>query len=183
MLFCALCPASTLSVISYDFPCFGDLNCNNVELMVIWGVIFCGGGHSRSAGILSGRLVSGSPVPPTRQILSKATPTIGEVLVFSFHLYLPIFVTSPTRPIGSALIQRAAVYDGLRVSVAAKHNKQIADHRSLTLLVKLYDIVLPEFIQRHLDHADRALDDHLAGVDYGGGLLSLQHRRGDLFGI
>ena len=37
-----------------------------------------------------------------------------------------------------------------------------------------------EHRQRHLHHADRALDDALPGRDDGAGLLPLQHRRGDL---
>ena len=37
--------------------------------------------------------------------------------------------------------------------------------------------------QRHLDHADRALDQGLARRDHGFGLLAAQHRPGDLLRI
>ena len=78
------------------------------------------------------------------------------------------------------LIEASRVDDGLRVAVAAEHDEQIRDHRRLALLVKLHRAIFRKTLKRHFDHADRAVDDHLACVDDGAGLLALEHDRRNL---
>ena len=73
------------------------------------------------------------------------------------------------------LIQAAGVDDGLGIVVAAQHHEQVRDHGRLALLVELDRALFRQTLKRHFDHADRAVDDHLARVDDGAGLLALEH--------
>ena len=81
------------------------------------------------------------------------------------------------------LVQRARVDDGLGIAVAAQHHQQIAHHAGLALLVELDDMLGAQQLERHLDHANRALDDLLPRGDDGVRLLPPQHRAGDLGGV
>ena len=73
------------------------------------------------------------------------------------------------------LIQAAGVDDGLGVVVAAEHHQQVRDHGRLAFLVELDRALFRQTLKRHFDHADRAVNDHLARVDDGAGLLALEH--------
>ena len=66
------------------------------------------------------------------------------------------------------------------VMVPAEHHHQVADHGCLAFLVQLDHAPVGEPVQRHLDHSDRALDNARPGRDDRAGLLSPQHRLGDL---
>ena len=62
-------------------------------------------------------------------------------------------------------IQTSGIHNGLRITVAAKHDKKIRDHSCLSLLVKLYQLLLAQTLKRHLDHAYRTVNYHSASVD------------------
>ena len=51
------------------------------------------------------------------------------------------------------------------------------------LLVEVDDLVLSQFVERHLHHADCSADDLPARRDDGRGLLATQHRIGDFGGV
>ena len=63
---------------------------------------------------------------------------------------------------------------------AAEHDQQIADHGGLALLVEIDDVFFGQFLERHVDHAHRAVHDLLARGDDGLGLLAAQHGLRDL---
>jgi len=63
------------------------------------------------------------------------------------------------------LVQRASIHNGLDAPFAAEDDEQIADHGRLALLVEFDDAFAADLVERHLDHADRALDDLLARGD------------------
>ena len=92
--------------------------------------------------------------------------------------------TAPKRPFRFiGLIQTAGVDDGLSVVVAAQHHQQVGHHGGLALLVQIYQIALVQALEGHFHHAHGAVHDHLAGVDDGRGLLTLQHDGCDLGGV
>ena len=64
--------------------------------------------------------------------------------------------------------------------LAAEHDEQIADHGGLALLVEVHDMFFGELLERHVDHAHRAVYDLLARGDDGLGLLAAQHGLRDL---
>jgi hypothetical protein len=66
-----------------------------------------------------------------------------------------------------ASIKASAIDYRLSVSVAAEDNQQVADHGRLSLLIKVNDVVLAEFVEGHLDHSHRAIHYHLSGCDDG----------------
>ena len=77
-------------------------------------------------------------------------------------------------------VERPGVDDRRRRLVTAKDDHQVAHHRRFALLVEVDDVALTQPGERHLDHADGAVDDTGAGRDDGVGLLSAQHGLGDL---
>src|SRR6185503_609457 len=79
-----------------------------------------------------------------------------------------------------SLIDGAGVDDRLRRPLAAEDDEQVRDHLRLALLVELDDAVLREALERHLHHADRAVDELLPRSDDRVRLLTLQHRLRDL---
>jgi hypothetical protein len=79
------------------------------------------------------------------------------------------------------LVERTGVDDRLRPSVRAEHDQQIAHHRGLPLLIETDDLLLGQLLQRHLHHADRAVDNFSARRDDGARLLALEHGVRDLW--
>ena len=57
------------------------------------------------------------------------------------------------------LVQGAGIDDGLRSPVTAQHHQEIRDHGRLAFFVQVDDTLLGETNERHLHHADRALDN------------------------
>ena len=77
-------------------------------------------------------------------------------------------------------VQGAGVDDGLRGLVAAQHREQVRHHRRPTLSVELHDAFLVQPLERHLHHADGAVDDAPARRDDRLRLLASEHGLGDL---
>jgi len=108
---------------------------------------------------------SGSPPQPKLPALSKVTHSDEEGSVF--YLYLPKVIAlslcglskksndilcsiaeDQNDPMGKnayGSIQRTAVYYGLSIPVAAKHDEQVAYHCGFALFIKVNDIVIAEF--------------------------------------
>jgi uncharacterized membrane-anchored protein len=80
-------------------------------------------------------------------------------------------------------IQRAGVDDWRGRLITAEHDHQVAHHRCFALLVELDDALLVQARERHVDHANRTLDDLRARRHDGVCLLPAQHRLRDLRGI
>ena len=67
--------------------------------------------------------------------------------------------------------------------VAAKDHQKVGDHSGLAFLVQLDQAAFAQTGQGHFNGTDGAFNDHVAGVDDGGGLLALEHGGGDLRGV
>lgn len=63
-------------------------------------------------------------------------------------------------------VQTSRVDDRLRVMVSAEDDQQIRNHRRLALLIQIDRAVLLQTLQRHLNHADRAVNNHFPRVDH-----------------
>ena len=67
--------------------------------------------------------------------------------------------------------------------IAAQYHKEIGNHRGLSLFVEIHHTVFLQTFESHFNHADRAVDNHLARVNDRGRLLPLQHDRSDFGSI
>ena len=81
------------------------------------------------------------------------------------------------------MVQRSCVYDWLCRLIATEHHEQIAYHRSLLVVVEVYDILVRELVERHLHHRHSTLDDLFTGGDDSRSLLAAQHHGGNLRSI
>ena len=50
------------------------------------------------------------------------------------------------------MVQRSCVHDWLSGIVTTEHDEQVRDHRSLLVIVEVYDIFIGEFVECHLHH-------------------------------
>src|SRR5690606_13531995 len=91
----------------------------------------------------------------------------------SGNAFFSLAIAIPSR------VERARVDDRGRGPIGHDRYHQIIDHRGPPLVVE-FDAVLRQLAQRHLDHADGALDDLLPGSDDRECLLPLEHRACDL---
>ena len=64
--------------------------------------------------------------------------------------------------------------------VGAQHRQQVGHHDGTPLLVEFDETLLTQAVERQSDHPDSTFDDSLARGDDLGGLLSDEHRLGDL---
>ena len=78
-----------------------------------------------------------------------------------------------------SVIQRAGVDYGAHFGFAAKDNHEIADHGGFALVVENDNVLFGEFLERHVHHADGALNNFLARGDDGFGLLPAEHGLGN----
>ncbi len=77
-------------------------------------------------------------------------------------------------------VEGAGVDHRMHLSLAAEHHHQIADHRRAAFVVQFHYPLFRQFSQRHVHHADGAVNDLLARRNDCFGLLPAQHRLGDL---
>src|SRR3984885_12463020 len=80
-------------------------------------------------------------------------------------------------------VKRAGIDYGRCVRISAEYDQKIADHCSLAFIVELHDVLLIQFVQRHVNHADRVLHDDLSGCDNRLRLLTPQHDRCDFWRV
>ena len=74
-------------------------------------------------------------------------------------------------------VERAGVHNGMHLRFAAEHDHEVADHRSLALVIERQHLLLGKVPQRHLNHAHGAMHNLLARGDDGLRLLAAQHAR------
>jgi len=94
-----------------------------------------------------------------------------------------VFVNSPSLRARWLVVQSSGVdhwADGL---LAAQYHQQITNHGGFAFLVELDGPVFLEFLERHFDHSDGAIDDASACGDDGFRLLPAQHGFGDFRGV
>ncbi len=65
------------------------------------------------------------------------------------------------------LVKAAGVDNGLGVPIAAQYYETVRHHGGFTFFIQFHDLLFRKAGQRHFYHADCAVHDHLAGVDYG----------------
>ena len=81
------------------------------------------------------------------------------------------------------MIQRSCVYHWLSIIITTEHDKQIADHSGLLIVVKFYNFLVGKFVERHLHHGHSTLDYLLASLNDSIGLLATQHNGCYLRGV